>query len=248
MYNRDVYQPGTPCHCLPHKRRRSVLAAILVASLSLLLGGARCAWSQSLHAFITASSEVVSPGEHFVYELTVTNTGASPLTGVSAAVLLPAKITGFNPAGSELYCAGTCSPGETASWTIGTLAAGQSRTTYYGVVVAADASGTMASSITASASGTPNAEASLESTIEPSAVVHLCVAPDPGPAVAGQPFTYTLTYGNIGPASLSGVILRAPIPEGATFTSASGGGSESGGTVSWSLGTLAPPARAAKCA
>ena len=37
-----------------------------------------------------------------------------------------------------------------------------------------------------------------------------------------------------------GVVVQATVPAGATFVSASGGGRESGGTVRWVLGPLAP--------
>jgi uncharacterized repeat protein (TIGR01451 family) len=66
----------------------------------------------------------------------------------------------------------------------------------------------------------------------------LSLAPESGPAVAGQPFTYTLTFGNVGTSSPSGVELTMPVPEGTTFESTTGGGTESDGIVTWDVGTL----------
>ena len=56
--------------------------------------------------------------------------------------------------------------------------------------------------------------------------------------MAGEPFTYTLTFGNVGNKNPTNVMLTAPIPEGTSFVSATGGGTESGGTVTWNVGLL----------
>ena len=74
---------------------------------------------------MTASDEDVAPGQQFLYNDVVTNLGGTTLTGASASVVLPTEIDPFNPAGSENYCGGTCSPGESASRSIGTLTPGQ---------------------------------------------------------------------------------------------------------------------------
>jgi uncharacterized repeat protein (TIGR01451 family) len=50
--------------------------------------------------------------------------------------------------------------------------------------------------------------------------------------------TYILTYGNPGGAGVA-ANLSFPLPAGTTFVSASGGGTNTSGVVSWSLGTLA---------
>jgi uncharacterized repeat protein (TIGR01451 family) len=56
----------------------------------------------------------------------------------------------------------------------------------------------------------------------------------------GQQFTYTILASNISGTTLSGVNLQVPIPAGATFVSADGGGSSANGVVSWnSIGALA---------
>jgi large repetitive protein len=60
---------------------------------------------------------------------------------------------------------------------------------------------------------------------------------------AGQLDTYMLTVGNRGDEGASGVIVRDPIPQGATFVSASNGGKLSNGKVVWNLGTVPAGAR-----
>lgn len=52
--------------------------------------------------------------------------------------------------------------------------------------------------------------------------------------------TYTLTYVNVSRATAYAVTLEDPLPAGATFVSATGGGVESGGVVRWTLGNVGP--------
>lgn len=55
-------------------------------------------------------------------------------------------------------------------------------------------------------------------------------------AVAGVPFTATLTYANAGPATAMGVTLRDLLPQGLTYLSASP--APSGPGLRWNLGSL----------
>jgi len=50
---------------------------------------------------------------------------------------------------------------------------------------------------------------------------------------------YTISVTNFGPSSASGVVVTDTLPLGVTFVSATGGGVNTSGVVSWSLGTLA---------
>jgi uncharacterized repeat protein (TIGR01451 family) len=64
-------------------------------------------------------------------------------------------------------------------------------------------------------------------------------ASGPASVAAGTAFTYTLTYGNTGGTNATGVVITAPVPSGATFGSATGGGTLAGSTVTWNIGALA---------
>ena len=59
------------------------------------------------------------------------------------------------------------------------------------------------------------------------------------PVSVGDQVTYTVTYGNIGQTDATGAVITEVLPEGLNFVSASGGGTYSGGTITWSIGTLA---------
>lgn len=53
------------------------------------------------------------------------------------------------------------------------------------------------------------------------------------PVGPGSGLKYTLTLKNVGNAAATGVSLTDPVPANTTFVSATGGGSNSGGTVTW---------------
>ena len=57
--------------------------------------------------------------------------------------------------------------------------------------------------------------------------------------MAGDTLVYVLTWSNDGPSDASGVTALDSLPSGVTFLSASGGGSESGGVVTWPAFSLA---------
>jgi uncharacterized repeat protein (TIGR01451 family) len=61
----------------------------------------------------------------------------------------------------------------------------------------------------------------------------------PSSVYAAGTLTYTLSITNFGPFAGSSVVVTDTLPAGVTFISASGNGTNSGGTVTWSLGALA---------
>lgn len=60
--------------------------------------------------------------------------------------------------------------------------------------------------------------------------------------VAGELLTFTLDYTVEGNAPATEVMIEDAVPAGTSFESASNGGTESAGVVTWQLGTLLPPA------
>ena len=67
-----------------------------------------------------------------------------------------------------------------------------------------------------------------------------------GPAnvFAASNLTYTVSTTNLGPSTASNVVVSATLPTGVTFSSASGGGANSNGVVTWTILSL-PSAAAA---
>lgn len=66
----------------------------------------------------------------------------------------------------------------------------------------------------------------------------------PASVLAAGSVTYTLTVSNAGPFTANGVVVTDTLPASTSFVSASGGGVNSGGVVSWAVGTLASGASA----
>jgi hypothetical protein len=58
------------------------------------------------------------------------------------------------------------------------------------------------------------------------------------PVSPGANLTYTLTFGHPVAGTAAGVVLSFPLPVGTSFVSATGGGVESGGIVTWNLPAL----------
>jgi hypothetical protein len=54
----------------------------------------------------------------------------------------------------------------------------------------------------------------------------------------GQPLTYTITVTNLGPSTATGVAVSDSLPTNVTFISSTGGGVDTAGTVTWSIGSL----------
>ena len=66
----------------------------------------------------------------------------------------------------------------------------------------------------------------------------------PGYVFAGSNLTYTITVSNAGPAAATSTVVTDSLPVGVTFVSATGGGANNSGVVTWSVGTLASGATA----
>jgi len=213
--------------------------------------------SQPLGVGLEVNPDPARPGEPMHGRLTVTNRSGSALSNVKALLRMPDTITGFSPAlfmggpGTLPGCSGfgtaNCDALEALTWTIGTLPAGagatlslppllalgiaDGRLTGWEVIVLADNNTIARASHTLI---TDNGN-SLSVNVDESAD---SVAP-------GAALTYDVVYGNRGIGSLTSTTLTFPIPAGATFVSASGGGSFAAGAVTWNLGTLIAGTRAA---
>ncbi|MBA2373518.1 MAG: DUF11 domain-containing protein, partial [Chloroflexi bacterium] len=80
----------------------------------------------------------------------------------------------------------------------------------------------------------------------PVADLSLTKTDSPDPVLAGGDVTYTLTATNNGPTQATGVTITDTLPASVTFVSASSGCTNSGGTVTCLVGTLASGASAAR--
>ena len=184
------------------------------------------------------SQTALGTGDVLDYTLTATNTGPVDLLGVSARVLLPNGINDFGPPpgwNCGINAGVNCAANERVTWSVGDLTPGQSLQTVFRTRIAGAATpGSIGrSSLLASSSNTGQVLAAQDVQVDPTPLLRLSIAPDPGPAAPGEPFTYTLTYGNIGPANPQDAMLRMHLPEGTSFVSATGSAVPSNGVVTW---------------
>ncbi|MEE8301205.1 MAG: hypothetical protein V3S24_02095, partial [Candidatus Tectomicrobia bacterium] len=124
-----------------------------------------------------------------------------------------------------------------------TLSGAATKTASNGVVTFDDLGIGLAGSgyiLTASATGLTFGDSSA---FNVNAVLNLSSADSSDPAQAGQTLTYTLTFSNSSSTETAlSVTLTDTVPANTSFVSASDGGIESAGVVTWSLGTLGPGA------
>ncbi len=155
------------------------------------------------------------------------------------------------PAGTSFVSAsngGTNTAG-TVTWSLGTIAANANKAVT--LVVKVDPSRTTDISNTATAtSGVSDPNTANNSAIEgtkvnASADLRVTKSDSPDPVFAGNNVTYTITVYNDGPSDATGVSLSDVVPAGTSFVSASNGGTNTAGTVTWSLGTIAANANKA---
>ncbi|HPG29133.1 MAG TPA: hypothetical protein PLW10_26105, partial [Myxococcota bacterium] len=131
-------------------RVRSLTRAgwLALFSLSVLVPGAARA---ALVLGLEIAPGVSRPGEQLAVEITVSNTDATPRTGVLLDLPVPVGVADFNrvllsgsfTSGSctQLGGTGVCTAGETITWSLGTLDAHQSTTVTLPPIVGALADG-----------------------------------------------------------------------------------------------------------
>jgi uncharacterized repeat protein (TIGR01451 family) len=132
---------------------------------------------------------------------------------------------------------------------LGTIANGASASVDIKVTPQNEGSLTNRASVTSNVSDpdSTNDSASADTTVNPSADLSLSKSDAPDPAQVGQLLTYTLTAQNHGPSSATGATVTDTLPTGVSYVSATpsqGSCSQSSGTVTCALGTIANGASA----
>ena len=176
--------------------------------------------------------------------LTAANSGSVDLTDVEAEVLLPGGIERFyfdTALGHNPTCpGGYCDPGETIAWAVGDLAPGQSRATSFLTRIADNATqGDIYRSIAEFTSpGTAPERVARDFTVDPTPLLRLSLTPRQNPVAPGSSLTYVLSFGNVGTAAAPQAVIKATLPEGTTFSSATGGGIFAGNEITWTVGSV----------
>ena len=227
--------------------------AISSEPVQIGVGAARLSLSKS------ASSLSLNQGDTVTWTIHYANDSPIDARNVRIEDVLPAGITSASCSDGcscvDNDTSGTCNAGDTMSWNVGTLAAGEGPRSLTIAAVLANPypasapvplvnTATITSDDTAPASATaashvavPRPELVLAKTANKTLVDATAAAP------ANQ-VVFTLQYANTGAGDAQGVVLADPLPEGflyvsATPTPGSAPAVGANGTVSWTLGTLA---------
>ena len=183
---------------------------------------------------ITDSPDPVAVGGELTYLVRASNTGVVTATGVVATVTLSPSVSFVSASTGCAHASGvvTCSFGSIIKGVLPTKS----------IVVTVNSGGTIQSS--GSITGTlydlnsGNNQVFVTTLTGSGADLKLTMAGAWNPALAGVPFTYSLTAQNLGPAAAGLVSITDTLPAGAAFSSASAGCTHVSGTVTCDLGTL----------
>jgi uncharacterized repeat protein (TIGR01451 family) len=183
---------------------------------------------------ITDSTDPVGVGSPLTYQVWATNTGVVTATDVVATVSLSPLVSFVSADSGCSHAAGvvTCTFGSVVKGTFPKKS----------IVVTVDAAGTIQSAGTIAGTifdlNTANNQTWVTTTSGTGADLTLTHNEPWDPALAGAPYTYSLTVQNLGPSAASLVTLTDTLPASADFVSASAGCTHDGGIVTCALGTL----------
>jgi uncharacterized repeat protein (TIGR01451 family) len=181
----------------------------------------------------------LTPGMQTTYTISVFNDGPSTITGASIVDVLPAGLTFVSATG------GATQSGGTVSRTSGTIAMGGSESFTVTVLVGAGVTGSIANTATVSPPNgvtDPDASDNASTDTDPialSADLRIIKGNGLNSLTPGMQTTYTISVFNDGPSTITGASIVDVLPAGLTFVSATGGATQSGGTVSRTTGTIA---------
>ncbi|HPC33622.1 MAG TPA: hypothetical protein PL061_11775, partial [Syntrophales bacterium] len=183
----------------------------------------------------TADKAQVIAGQNLVYTLTYSNTGNADAADVVISDTLPANVTFVSASDNGKLSGGV------VTWTVGALAKKTEKTVSLTVKVNADVTdGGSVVNETYTIKG-KDVDSAAGKAVTTTVVKPVLSIYKTGPAAVnvGGNIVYTITYENKGSADATGVVISDTVPAGTTFVSATGGGTESGGVVTWNLGTVA---------
>jgi uncharacterized repeat protein (TIGR01451 family)/MYXO-CTERM domain-containing protein len=237
---------GRPIGKIKRKSKANALLRQWICLLGLLTCflplGAAGQTVTPISVVYSATPDPVVAGGTIVFTINLANPTNTPTAAFTVTSTIPQSMTvTYAPGGG---CNGSCRFGGTLSWAVGALAAGASTFVTYTATI--DNSTTnpppaVGTTLTAQASvmvGGTTVSATANVIVGTSNMSLGVLTPSTRPS-PGAPFTLTLDYGNTGSSSQA-ALLAVPVPAGTTFVSATGGGTQSNGTVQWDLGTVAP--------
>ncbi len=191
----------------------------------------------------------VRPGEKMNVELTVTNPGSSVLSNVEILLRYPdhlnvlplSYVTTGGSANTVDSYDNNCTPMEIVTWSLGNLPPGGGVTvTMPPMVNANTVDGTLIQfDAEVRVDGIQQVLLSKTALVQTDPFFELTVDEETDPMTSSGNREYKLTYGSVSStSSSSSTQLVFPLPTGTTFISATGNGTETGGEVTWNIGSL----------
>ncbi len=184
----------------------------------------------------------VTPGTTDTYTIAVSNTGPSDAAGLSVADTLPTQ--GLSNVSSPNLPAGVTFNAATDTWSVGSLASGQSVTLQLSGTVPSGATGsTYVNTATASASDASTVSATDTDSLNPHATLSITktdsdqgssITSTVGSAVPGTSITYTIVASNSGPSTAVGASVTDPLALNPAISSDTWTATASGGTTGFS--------------
>ncbi len=173
---------------------------------------------------------------HLIYKVAVSNKDSTTRNDVTLTLTLPSglEFRGYSalPSFTCGYCTGVI------SYNMGSLEQGETK--FFVLPLYAnnlfddnfDSDMTLSASVTHGSNASPETTESVISYVEEESIL-LKTASDKEFVKAGDQVTFEVAVGNIGTSGYAGSYITATVPQGATFVSASDGGSLDGATVVW---------------
>lgn len=196
-----------------------------------------------LSCALTLNPDPVVPGRYLTAQFTVGNSSASSVAAVVLRLSVPSGMTLFS--GSSFPTpngGGGYSGGDLCTWTLGTLAPGESRSiiALFSVSSSLRAGTNVAFRPVVTATGVSDIQLSESVAIVEALPLRALIEQDKDPVRTGDALTYTVTVANVESVNAPNASLAITLPAGVTFVGASHDGAFSGGIVRWALGTLSP--------
>ena len=191
-----------------------------------------------------ASSNPVAPDETLFYEIHLANPSSNTATGNFNVQVSPPQHLTVTQVPSGACSTNPCRYGGTVYYNNVSLAAGQGTILFFVATVDNSATnpppddGTVLTAELSASIGGTTLSASTDVTVKALHPMAIAIEGAPNQVTPGGALTYTIGYGNASNAPVAGQ-LKVALPAGATFVSASGGGTASSSVVSWDLGTIA---------
>jgi uncharacterized repeat protein (TIGR01451 family) len=192
---------------------------------------------------MVAEPDPVAPAGLVLYRLTAVNRGVDDAVQAELRLTLPVGVFACATPSDGGTAPDNCLPDRDVVWALGTLGAGEARSVQLAIQIRGDTPTGTILSTTARIEDVAGARArtALSTAVQTASPLGLVLTTDADPTQVGDTLEYALRFGNRGATSLVGAQLVLTLPAGTSVVDA-GGGTAAGGTITWSLGTLAPAA------